>query len=57
VFKSKKKLTQKLEIVENKLPITKIKGESFGPYIKGEIIEVPHHFAVFLLCKEVAKTI
>ncbi len=57
VFKSKKNLTQKLEIVENKLPITKIKGESFGPYVKGEKIEVPHHFAVFLLCKEVAKTI
>ena len=57
VFKSKKKITQKLEILENKLPITKIKGESFGPYVKGEIIEVPHHFAVFLLCKEVAKTI
>lgn len=57
VFKSKKNLTQKLEIVENKLPITKIKGESFGPYKKGDKIEVPHHFAVFLLCKEVAKTI
>ncbi|MHA1235737.1 MAG: DNA primase small subunit domain-containing protein, partial [Promethearchaeota archaeon] len=57
VFKSKKNLTHKLEITENKLPITTIKGESFGPYIKGEIIEVPHHFAVFLLCKEVAKTI
>ena len=57
VFKSKKKITQKLEIVENKLPITTIKGESFGPYVKGEVIEVPHHFAVFLLCKEVAKTI
>jgi len=57
VFKSKKNLTHKLEIVENKLPITTIKGESFGPYVKGEVIEVPHHFAVFLLCKEVAKTI
>ena len=57
VFKSKKKLTQKLEIVKKKLPITKIKGESFGPYVKGEIIEVPHHIAVFLLCKEVAKLI
>ena len=57
VFKSKKNLTHKLEIVENKLPITTIKGESFGPYVKGQVIEVPHHFAVFLLCKEVAKTI
>jgi len=57
VFKSKKNLTYKLEIVENKLPITTIKGESFGPYDKGDKIDVPHHFAVFLLCKEVAKTI
>jgi DNA primase small subunit len=57
VFRSKKNLTQKLEILENRLPITKIKGESFGPYSKGNKIEVPHHFAVFLLCKEVAKTI
>jgi len=50
-------ITQKLEIVERALPITKIKGESFGPYVQGEKIEVPHHIAVFLLCKEVAKTI
>jgi len=57
VFKSKKNLTHKLEIMEKKLPITTIKGESFGPYVKSEVIEVPHHFAVFLLCKEVAKTI
>lgn len=56
VFNSKK-VTQKLEIVERALPITKIKGESFGPYVQGEKIEVPHHIAVFLLCKEVAKTI
>jgi DNA primase small subunit len=56
VFHSKN-ITQKLEIVEHALPITKIKGESFGPYAKGEKIEVPHHVAVFLLCKEVAKTI
>jgi len=56
VFYSKN-ITQKLEIVERTLPITKIKGESFGPYDKGEKIEVPHHIAVFLLCKEVAKTI
>jgi DNA primase small subunit len=56
VFHSKN-ITQKLEIVEHTLPITKIKGESFGPYVQGEKIEVPHHVAVFLLCKEVAKTI
>ncbi len=48
---------QKLEIIEQNLPATKIKGESFGPYKKGEKIDVPHHIAVFLLCKEVAKII
>ncbi len=52
-----KKITQKLEILERVLPITKIKGTNYGPYIQGEKIEVPHHIAVFLLCKEVAKTI
>jgi len=57
VFTSKKNLTHKLEITENKIPITKIKGVEYGPYSKGEKIEVPHHIAVFLLCKEVAKTI
>ncbi len=57
VFESKVQTTQKLEILEEQIPITKIKGEKFGPYSKGEIIEVPHHLAIFLLCKEVAKTI
>ena len=57
VFTSKKNLTQKLEIMENTIPMTKIKGVEYGPYSKGEKIEVPHHIAVFLLCKEVAKTI
>ena len=56
VFYSKN-ITQKLEIVERALPITKIKGTKYGPYIQGEKIKVPHHIAVFLLCKEVAKTI
>ncbi|MHA2287992.1 MAG: DNA primase small subunit domain-containing protein [Promethearchaeota archaeon] len=57
VFTSKKGLTHKLEILEKAIPITKIKGVEYGPYSKGEKIEVPHHMAVFLLCKEVAKTI
>lgn len=57
VFESKVETTQKLEILETRVPSTKIKGETFGPYTQGEIIEVPHHIAVFLLCKEVAKTI
>jgi len=48
---------QKLEIIEEKVPESIIKGETFGPYTKGEIIEVPNHIAVFLLCKEVARTI
>ncbi len=56
VFYSKN-ITKKLEIVERALPITKIKGTKYGPYVQGEKIEVPHHIAVFLLCKEVAKTI
>jgi len=57
VFKSEKEITQKLEIIEPEVPVTKLKGEHYGPYMKGEIIEVPNHFAVFLLCKGVAKTV
>jgi DNA primase small subunit len=57
VFTSKKNLTRKLEITEISIPMTKIKGVAYGPYSKGEQIEVPHHIAVFLLCKEVAKSI
>jgi DNA primase small subunit len=57
VFKSKKETTLKLEVLEPKLPATKIKGKTYGPYLKGDKIELPHHIAVFLLCKEVAKTI
>lgn len=57
VFKSEKEVTQKIEIIEPEVPITKIKGKTYGPYTKGEKIEVPHYFAVFLLCKGVAKTI
>ncbi|MFW9897867.1 MAG: DNA primase small subunit domain-containing protein [Candidatus Thorarchaeota archaeon] len=48
-------IKQKIEIIESKIPATKIKGETFGPYDKGDVVEVPHHIAVFLLCKEVAK--
>ena len=57
VFESKVQTTQKLEISELNVPSTKIKGVEYGPYSQGEIIEVPHHIAIFLLCKEVAKTI
>ena len=57
VFESKVQTTQKLEVLEAQVPATKIKGKTYGPYTKGEIIEVPHHIAIFLLCKEVVKTI
>ena len=57
VFRSEKPITQKIEIIESEVPITKIKGKKYGPYTQGEKIEVPHHIAVFLLCKGVAKTI
>lgn len=57
VFKSKKQITQELEIIENEVPATTIKGDTYGPYKKGDIIHLPHHFAVFLLCKGVAKII
>jgi len=57
VFRSKSQITQKIEITENSVPITKILDETFGPYKKGDKDEVPHHIAVFFLCKGVAKTI
>ena len=46
-----------VEITEQLVPETNIKGEKFGSYKLGEKIEVPHHVAVFLLCKGVAKMI
>ncbi len=55
VFKSDK--VQNLEVTAPNVPITKIKGESFGSYSKGDKIEVPLHIAVLLLCKEVARII
>ena len=57
VFISTKHITHKLEITEERVPPTAIKGETWGPYRKGERIELPHHVAVFLLCKDVAKTL
>jgi DNA primase small subunit len=57
VFISKKQISQKLEITATSVPPSTIKGETYGPYSKGEKIDVPHHFAVFLLCKEVARTV
>jgi DNA primase small subunit len=57
IFRSKSKITQKLEVIETMVPKTKFKGETYGPYTQGEKIEVPHHFAIFLLCKGVTKTV
>jgi len=51
------KVNQKLKVIENVLPLTKMKGETFGPYKQGEIIEVPNHVAVMLLAKEVTTLI
>ncbi len=49
-------ITQKLKVNVPYIPVTKIKGKSFGPYKQGKIIEVPNHVAVFLLCKEVVSS-
>jgi len=57
VFESKKKMTQKIQITEDLVPKTNIKGESYGEYTLGEQVEVPNHIAVFLLSKGVAKII
>ena len=51
------KNVQKIEIIEHFVPPTKISGETYGSFKNGEIIEVPNHIAVFLLCKGVAKTL
>ena len=55
VFKSKN--VQKIEIIEQFVPPTKISGETYGSFKNGDIVEVPNHIAVFLLCKGVAKTL
>jgi len=56
VFEEKKNTKIKIEITENVVPSIEIKDEKYGPYIKGEIIVIPLHIAVFLLCKGVAMT-
>ncbi|MHA1804812.1 MAG: DNA primase small subunit domain-containing protein [Promethearchaeota archaeon] len=48
---------QKLKITVPKVPIITMKNETYGPYTKDAIIEVPNHVAVFFLSKEVAITI
>lgn len=49
--------THKIKITETNVPKISIKGESYGPYKLGEIDDLPHHIAIFLICKGVAKTI
>ncbi|TXT62449.1 MAG: DNA primase small subunit PriS [Promethearchaeota archaeon] len=53
IFESQKNM-QKIKINAPEVPRTQIKGESYGPYVRDEIIEVPNHIAIFLICKEVA---
>ena len=53
VFKSKE--LQKIEIIEPTVPATKISDKVYGPYSKGDVENLPHHIAIFLLCKGVAK--
>jgi DNA primase small subunit len=44
-----------LEITEENVPKTILKGTEFGPYVKGDISSFPSYMAIFLLCKQVAK--
>ena len=57
VFESKKAMTQKIQIIKDVVPKTHIKGETYGEYTLGEQVEIPHHVAVFLVSKGVAKII
>ena len=50
-------MTQKIQITKELVPKTNLKGESYGEYTLGEQVEIPHHVAVFLLSKGVAKII
>ena len=43
-----------LEIIEEFVPATKMKGIAYGPYNKGDLISVPMYIAIYLLCKDVA---
>ncbi|TFF96612.1 MAG: hypothetical protein EU544_00360 [Promethearchaeota archaeon] len=48
---------QKIKISAIEVPPTTLKDETYGPYKKGEVVELPNHVAVFLLCKGVAQTV
>lgn len=49
--------SQNVKITYDEVPLTKIKGKSYGPYLKDDVLEVPNHIAVFLICKGVAQII
>jgi DNA primase small subunit len=57
VFLNKKETLKRYKVIEEKVPALKIKGDLFGPYKKDEIIDIPHHIAVLLLCKEAVELI
>ncbi len=46
---------QKLEITAPQVASIRVRDKTFGPFKKGEIQELPHDIAVFLICKNVAK--
>ncbi len=48
-----KKSFLKLEITVPKVPKIRIRENIYGPFVMGEIIEIPHDIGVFLLCKNV----
>jgi len=45
----------KLEIIAPQVASIRVREETFGPFKKGEIQELPHDVAVFLISKNVAK--
>ncbi len=46
---------QKVEITALEIPEIRIKGSSYGPYFKGEEVEVPNHIAILFLCRGVVR--
>jgi DNA primase small subunit len=57
VFTGKTQVNQMVKITDTQVPKMKIKGELYGPYYKDERVDLPHYYAVFLLCKGVAQLI
>ncbi|MGV9200206.1 MAG: DNA primase small subunit domain-containing protein [Promethearchaeia archaeon] len=44
----------KVKISEKMVPQTRIKNNTFGPFNRDEVVELPNHMAIFLVCKGVA---